>query len=136
MSYAIAFALLLMAAAAAPLARAAYAEPQSDDVTETQLAWGGTTPSGAIFDHLNDSMTRPVPQVRSPMVPVPESTWVPDRYVPDPRAGGLLTVPGHWERPLSDHEVYTPPLTGRGPNGNSVEFPAGVRPPVNERQVP
>ena len=72
MSYALAFALLLMAATA-PLARAAYAEPNTDDVTEAQLAWGGTTPSGAIFDHLNDSMTRPVPQVPSPMVPVPES---------------------------------------------------------------
>ncbi|HKQ60498.1 MAG TPA: hypothetical protein VJS92_04385, partial [Candidatus Polarisedimenticolaceae bacterium] len=96
-------------------------------VTEPQLSAAsiGTTPSGAIFDRLNDSMTRPVPQVPSPMVPVPESTWVPDRYVPAPRAGGLLMVPGHWERPLSDHEVYTPPLTGRGPNGNSVEFLPG-----------
>ena len=97
---------------------------------------GGTTPSGAIFDHLNQSTRRPVPQVSSPKVPTPDMTWVPDRYVQLQGTDGLALVPGHWERRLSDHEVYAPPLLGRTPNGNIITFPAGVRPPVNERQAP
>jgi hypothetical protein len=47
-----------------------------------------------------------------------------------------VLVPGHWERRLSDHEVYTPPLVGRGPNGEIVQFPAGTQRPVDERQAP
>ena len=97
---------------------------------------GGTTPSGAIFDHLNQSTTRPVPQVGSPTVPTPDQTWVPDRYLQTPGTDGQVLVPGHWERRLSDHEVYTPPLLGRTPNGDIINFPAGVRPPVNERHAP
>src|SRR2546422_2694239 len=30
-------------------------------------------------------------------------------------------------RSLSDHEVYTPPLLGRTPNGDIINFPAGAR---------
>jgi len=99
-------------------------------------ALGGTTPSGAIFDHLNDATTHPMPQAPSPTIPTPESTWVPDRYVQVPGTDGPVMVPGHWERRLSDHEVYTPPLLGRTPNGDIINFPAGVRPPTDERQVP
>jgi hypothetical protein len=47
-----------------------------------------------------------------------------------------VLVPGHWERRLSDHEVFTPPLTGRTPQGDIINFPAGTRPPVEERQAP
>jgi len=94
------------------------------------------TPSGAIFDRLHDATTRPVPQVGPPTVPTPDMTWVPDRYVQVPGTDGPVSVPGHWERRLSDHEVYTPPLPGRAPNGDIINFPAGSRPPVNERQAP
>ena len=97
---------------------------------------GGTTPSGSMFDHLRDATTRPVPHVPSPTVPTPRETWVPDRYVQAPGTDGPVYVPGHWERRLSDHEVYTPPLLGRAPNGDTINFPAGVRPPVGERQAP
>src|SRR5207249_4890696 len=65
-------------------------------------ALGGTTPSGAIFDHLNDATTHPMPQAPSPTIPTPESTWVPDRYVQVPGTDGPVMVPGHWERRLSD----------------------------------
>jgi hypothetical protein len=113
------------------------------NVATPQVAWsqmksppGGTTPSGAIFDHLNDATTHPMPQAPSPTIPTPESTWVPDRYVQVPGTDGPVMVPGHWERRLSDHEVYTPPLLGRTPNGDIINFPAGVRPPTDERQVP
>jgi len=98
---------------------------------------GWTTPGGAMFDRLNQSTTRPLPQTPPPTVRPPESTWVPDRFVQVPGVDGQVLVPGHWERRLSDHEVYTPPLTGRTPQGNNtVQFPAGTRPPVNERQFP
>jgi hypothetical protein len=98
---------------------------------------GGTTPSGAIFDRLNRSSTRPVPQTPAPTVRPPDMSWVPDRFVQVPGTDGQVLVPGHWERRLSDHEVYTPPLTGRTPQGDAtIQFPAGTRPPVNERQYP
>ena len=100
---------------------------------------GGTTPGGAIFDRLNQSSTRPVPQTPAPTVRPHESTWVPDRFVQVPGVDGQVLVPGHWERRLSDHEVYTPPLTGRTPTPQgdaTIQFPAGSRPPVNERQYP
>jgi hypothetical protein len=98
---------------------------------------GGTTPGGAMFDRLNRSSTRPVPQMPAPTVRQPDMSWVPDRFVQVPGVDGQVLVPGHWERRLSDHEVYTPPLTGRTPQGDStIQFPAGTRPPVNERQYP
>jgi hypothetical protein len=98
---------------------------------------GGTTPGGAIFDRLHQSTTRPLPQTPAPTVRSPESIWVPDRFVQVPGTDGQVLVPGHWERRLSDHEVYTPPLTGRTPQGDTtINFPAGTRPPVNERQFP
>ena len=98
---------------------------------------GSTTPGGAIFDRLNQSSTRPVPQTPAPTVTPPSSTWVPDRFVQVPGVDGQVLVPGHWERRMSDHEVYTPPLTGRTPQGDTtIQFPAGSRPPANERQYP
>jgi hypothetical protein len=97
---------------------------------------GGTTPGGAIFDHLRDSTTRTVPQTPPPTVRPPDMMWVPDRYVQIPGADSPVLVPGHWERRLSEHEVYTPPLTGRTPQGDIINFPAGTRPPVEERQAP
>ena len=97
---------------------------------------GGTTPGGAIFDRLRDSTTRPVPQTPPPTVRPPDMTWVPDRYVQIPGADSPVLVPGHWERRLSDHEVFTPPLTGRTQQGDIINFPAATRPPVDERQAP
>jgi len=98
---------------------------------------GGTTPGGAIFDRLNQSSTRPLPQTPAPTVRPPDTSWVPDRFVQVPGVDGQVLVPGHWERRLSDHEVYTPPLTGRTPQGDTtIHFPAGTRAPVNERQFP
>jgi len=100
---------------------------------------GGTTPGGAIFDRLNQSSTRPMPTTPAPTVRAPSETWVPDRYVQVPGTDGQVLVPGHWERRLSDHEVYTPPLTGRTttPLGDgTIHFPAGTRPPANEREYP
>ena len=101
------------------------------------LTFRGTTPMGPTFDGLRGATTRPVPEVSPPPAPAtPDTSWVPDRYVQVPGVDGLVLVPGHRERALSDHEVYTPPLVGRTPDGGVINFPAGVRPPVGERQGP
>jgi hypothetical protein len=97
---------------------------------------GGATPSGAIFDRLHNQTTRPVPQAPPPSVRAPDMMWVPDRFVQVPGTSAPVLVPGHWERRLGTHEVYTPPLSGQSPNGDIVQFPAGTHPPVNERQAP
>jgi hypothetical protein len=101
-----------------------------------QMSWSGTAPGGAIFDRLDRLMTQPVPQVPAPTAPPPTDMWVPDRYVQTPQGDSSVVVPGHWERRLTDHEVYTPPFVGATPDGNVMNLPAGVRPPANERQAP
>jgi len=97
---------------------------------------GGTTPAGALFDRLNSATTRPLPQAPATVPPTPSDIWVPDRFVQVPGTDGQVMVPGHWERRLGDHQVYTPPLSGRATNGDIVNFPAGTQPPANERQAP
>ena len=97
---------------------------------------GGTTPAGALFDRLNSATTRPIPQTPAPVAATPSDAWVPDRFIQVPGMDSQVLVPGHWERRLSDHQVYTPPLSGRATNGDIVNFPAGTQPPANERQAP
>ncbi len=123
-----------MALGAAAILSASSLDPA---LGQMRAAPGGTTPGGAMFDRLNQSSTRPVPTTPAPTVRQPDMLWVPDRFVQVPGVDGQVLVPGHWERRLSDHEVYTPPLTGRTPQGDAtVNFPAGTRPPANERQSP
>src|SRR5262245_21282087 len=97
---------------------------------------GATSPSGAIFDRFRGATTRQLPPVPPRPAPAPQATWVPDRIVQVPGVDTPVFVPGHWERSLSDHEVYTPALPGRTPNGDTINFPAGARPPATERQAP
>ena len=97
---------------------------------------GGTTPAGAIFDRLNSATTRPLPQAPVTAPSATNDIWVPDRFVQVPGTDGQVMVPGHWERRLGDHQVYTPPLSGRATNGDIVNFPAGTQPPAHERQAP
>src|SRR2546426_12334455 len=97
---------------------------------------GGNTAGGAIFDGLRGTTTRPVPRVSPAPAPAAPDTWVPDRYVLVPGVDGHVLLPGHRERRISDPEVYTPPLFGQTPDGRTLNFPAGQRPPVDERQGP
>jgi len=96
---------------------------------------GGTTPSADTIDRLRDASTHLVPAVPPPPAS-PRPLWVPDRYVRVPGVSADVLVPGHWEQPLSNHEVYVPPLTGRTREGGIVNFPAQSRPPAGERQGP
>ena len=68
----------------------------------------------------------------------PDSVWVPDRYILAPDTGSTVLVPGHWERRISDHESYAPPLSTLNPADGTVQktYPAGVRPPAAERSGP
>jgi len=100
-----------------------------------QMSWSGTTPGGAVFDRVDRLMTQPAPQVQAPTAPPAVDMWVPDRYVQTPQGDSFVVVPGHRERRLSDHEVYTPPFAGATPDGNVMNFSAAVRPASNERQA-
>ena len=92
--------------------------------------------TGDIVDRLNRSSMRPLPPLPPAATPRPDSLWVPDRYLAVPDVPGPVHVPGHWEYQVSPHEVYAPPLVGRGSDGTQIFFPAGVRPTPGERQAP
>ncbi len=98
-------------------------------------AGGGTATSRAV-DRINAMSRGPVPTVAPGAAVRPDSVWVPDRFIPL-AAGGQALVPGHWERRISDHEFYAPPLTAVNPaDGSRSVYPAGVRPPAEERREP
>jgi hypothetical protein len=100
------------------------------------------TPTGrgsAARDSLNqihESTTRPVPVAPSRPVQRPDAVWVPDRYAPVPGQPQGVLIPGHWERRLPGGDVYVPPIVIMHPDGRQEVFPAGVRPPVDERHAP
>jgi hypothetical protein len=101
----------------------------------------GPSPSGPRpqdpLDALRDSTRRPLPTVPPQPAPPPgPKVWVPDRHVTVPGVQGPVHVPGHWERRISEREVYTPPLVGVAPDGTAVVFPGGVRPVPEQRQSP
>ncbi len=99
-------------------------------------AGGGTGVSRAV-DQINATSRLTVPTVGPREVARPETIWVPDRWLPAPGTGGAALVPGHWERRISDREFSTPPLTAVNPADGSLRvFPAGVRPPAEERREP
>jgi hypothetical protein len=97
---------------------------------------GGTTPGGAIFDRLQRDTTRPPPSAAPPRSVPADEIWVPDRHVRVPGVEGTVLVPGHWERRVSEHEVYVPPLTGQASDGRIIHFPAAQRRLPTDRQSP
>jgi len=97
---------------------------------------GSSSPSSRALDSLTDSVTRPMPAVPPPTGQQSSDVWVPDRIVPVPDQPGGLIAPGHWERRLSDHQHYVPPLTVTTPDGRVLTVPGGVMPPPDRRQTP
>lgn len=95
---------------------------------------GSTT--AAITERLNALSARPLPTVSTTAPSRSDMVWVPDRYVPVPGAPERVLVPGHWERQLSDREVYVPPLVIVHPRGGPELIPAGVRQPADSRLGP
>ena len=101
------------------------------------LQAGGSTGVSRAVDQINATSRQAVPTVGPRQIVRPETVWVPDRWIPAPGTGGAALVPGHWERRISDRESYAPPLTGVNPaDGSLLVFPAGVRPPAEERREP
>jgi hypothetical protein len=99
-------------------------------------AGSGSGTSRAV-DQINAMSRAPIPTVGPRKVVRPDSVWVPDRWIPAPATGGAALVPGHWERRLSEHESYVPPLTAVNPaDGSQTVYPAGVRPRAEERREP
>ncbi len=100
------------------------------------LQAGGAGGVSRAVDQINAASRQAVPTVGPREVVRPTAIWVPDRWIPTP-AGGAALVPGHWEQRISDRESFTPPLTGVNPaDGSLLVFPAGVRPPAEERREP
>ena len=99
---------------------------------------GRTNVTAESVAKINAASTRGVPVPAPPPTMIRHDlTWVPDRYVPIPgAAGSLVLVPGHWERTLSAHEVYVPPLPINQSVAGPQTIPAGVHPPVDQRQTP
>ncbi len=101
------------------------------------LQAGGSTSTSRAVDQINAASRAPLPTVAPREVVRPDTVWVPDRWIPTPVTGGAALVPGHWERRISERESSVPPLTAVNPaDGSLAVFPAGVRPPAQERREP
>ena len=84
---------------------------------------------------INAASRAPLPVTSAPAIVRPDLTWVPDRYVSVPGAPQGVLVPGHWEQRLPSGDVYVPPIVIVNPGGQQL-FPAGVRPPADQRTEP
>lgn len=96
---------------------------------------GPTTTSQAV-NQMNATSMRGLPSVARRPVVRDSMVWVPERLVPF-HNGGVVVVPGHWERRLDSRDVFVPPLSVRNPESGAIfSVPAGTRPPVEERLGP
>ena len=78
---------------------------------------------------------RPVPSVAAPARPREE--WVSERRVWVPGLGVFATVPGHWERRISDTQSSVPALTiFREDDQAPLVILPGERPPADIRSGP
>ena len=78
---------------------------------------------------------RPLPSVTAPARPREE--WVSERRVWVPGLGVFATVPGHWERRISDTQSSVPTLLiFREDDRAPLIIPSGERPPADLRSGP
>jgi hypothetical protein len=88
---------------------------------------------GDPINQIERSVTKPLPSVGPQPAPRQDRIWVPGRQVRTPD-GGVVTVPGHWERPQpSTGDRYVPPLVVCSQDGQCTTTPAGTRPPPELR---
>ena len=98
---------------------------------------GSVRPPVGSLPSVQQPLPNPAPAVPPVVGPsVGGDLWVPSRIVPVPGEPGGLVVPGHWERRISPHETYIPPLTATTPDGRPVTIPGGIVRPPAERQAP
>ena len=129
--------LLVLAAVPAFAPSSVYSSGGGTFSTSALATPSGRGPTTAeLVTRINAMSMRPVPS--TPPQPVVRSgmLWVPDRYVAVHGAPQGVLVPGHWERLLSNGQVYVPPLAISHPQGASGMIPAGERPPVDQRIGP
>ena len=139
-AFIIASAAVVAVGALAPSTASAQASAGSFNSFTSSLATptGRTNVTADSVAKINAASTRGLPVPPPPATMIRHDlTWVPDRYVPIPgAAGALVFVPGHWERRLSEREVYVPPLPITQPVAGPQTIPAGVHPPADQRQTP
>ena len=100
-----------------------------------QLGGGGTSTSRAT-NQINGMSTRGLPPLPAAPPPRNDMIWIPEQFVVAPGAPQGLKIPGHWEQRLSDRQTYAPPLVVCEPGGGCRTVPAGVQPPLDQRQFP
>ena len=89
----------------------------------------------AALDQIKARAMRPVPKLPPPAGP--KEVWVPERRVWVPGLGVYATVPGHWERQITDTQSSVPPLTiFREGDRMPLAVPPGERPPADLRPGP
>lgn len=88
-------------------------------------------------ERVKTSAMRPVPSAPQAILPRSDMRWVPERSVRIPGEPGVVRVPAHWERRVSDHEVRVPPLSIFNPaEGAFHAIPAGTKEPPDRRRGP
>jgi hypothetical protein len=127
---------VLAVAPAAVSAQATFSTGSSSFGSRLATPTGRANVGADAISGINAMSTRPKPASPGQPVVRPEMLWVPDRYVSVPGAPAGVLVPGHWERRVSDREVYAPPLAITHPQGEPGLIPGGFRPPAEERNSP
>jgi len=87
------------------------------------------------IERARERATQPLPSAPAPAVP--SERWVPERRVYLPQPGGVVIVPGHFERRISDQIVVVPTLPAYSLAGQrTVIIPGGERLSPELRQSP
>jgi hypothetical protein len=128
-------ALVVLAPAPAP-AQTSFSTGGPSANARLATPTGRSTVTTDAITGINAMSARPTPSSPGYTAVRPDMQWVPDRYVSVPGAPEGVLVPGHWERRVSEHEVYVPPLPVEHPRGAPELIHGGFRPPVEERNSP
>ena len=101
------------------------------------LQGAGSATTAALVDRINAASRVPLPVLPAPPPVRSDMVWAPDRYVPLPSGPTPAHVPGHWERRVTDREVYAPPTSIVDPGRGTIELvPARITAPAESRVGP